>query len=223
MSETSYHQLPADYASIVGRLQSEAGLDPSTISSMQEFEQLRELTRLDAIMDNKLDNIDTLLDFAGFPAAYMAEQRKHVKLKIVNMHNDSTFYDGIMVRLKQMKLQFDDANPTLTIYLADKLNAIRDAAHPSHVIQLGTFHLAISPLLNPLYPAQAYYDRISACRGNFVNEGFQVTLPATYRALAINLVAHEILNMVAKAGSHDSCDATVTWDLPSMTRRVYGI
>ena len=70
MSETSYHQLSADYASIVERLQSEAGLDPSTISSMQEFEQLRELTRLDAIMDNKMDNIDTLLDFAGFPAAY---------------------------------------------------------------------------------------------------------------------------------------------------------
>ena len=55
-------------------------------------------------------------------------KRKHVKLKIVNMHNDPIFYDGIMVRLKQMKLQFDDVNPTLTIYLADKLNAIRDAA-----------------------------------------------------------------------------------------------
>ena len=223
MSEASYQQFPLSYEGIFDKLQSAEGLDPTSITSADEFSQLKALADIDAVVDKQQTNLENMLDFAGFPQNYIADQLKHVTLSIVNLHPDEYYFTSVVKRLQRLGVVFNDDKPRLTIYIATKLNAIRDAQLPSHVAQIGSYYLSISPLLNPLHPAESYYDFITECKGTFAEEGLQAVLPPMYKEVAISLLAHEIFNMVLRGGSHDSCTATVTWEMATLKRKVYGI
>ena len=223
MSEADVKRVPLELEPLLQQLLT-GSLDPLSLSDA-ELEQLQMLDELGVIYNpsGERSEVANLFEISGWRESFVQEQLNYARIKLLDHHADPRYSLGLAQELLSLGVNLVDTDPTLNVAVVERLNQLDDLPTPTLVVKIGTYRSSVGPLICPTLTAPALKQVIDPTKLYFETESFLEELPSSTRALTIQLLAHEILGVIVKAGGHPAIQNIVEWDVTGPRRTVWAL